>query len=396
MVHDTILYDRLEINPDATFDEIKKKGRSLMIKWHPDKNPNNVDEATKKCQEINEALEILLDNDKRQQYDQQGMNFVKGAAPQGFPGGFPGGFPFGDMFGGFGHQQQHQQRENVTVELKVSLEKLYKEETVELKYNHHIFCGKCNGEGSKSGNKTTCKDCDGKGVRIQVIRMGPMIQQSMVSCNSCKSTGKVINQNDKCELCNGTCTVNVERNLSIPLKNGFTEGIKLQLEGKGHQYKDTKTDLIIVISIQQHDKFKRSGLDLLVELDLKLYEALFGFNREFKHLDDKLLHLQCSGITNPGTIRKIAGYGMTDLRSGNKGDLIIKFNLCLPHVKNEILIKAIRLLDKKDSENEVNIINNSNLIKTVMINVGTYNETQNTSEDSEETQRQEAPQCVQQ
>lgn len=384
MVVDKTLYDILEVQPDASQEDIKKKGKKTLIKWHPDKHPNNIDVATKKFQEIQEALQILEDPEKRNMYDNIGMSYVKGESPQQcnpfgdnnpfagfqFNGNNPfAGFPFGDMFGNGNPQSQDTCYENITENLYVSLEQIYKQETVEFKYAHNVYCVECNGEGTNDGTKSICTDCNGVGKKVQIIQMGHMIQQIVQPCGTCKSKGKVILENKKCNICHGKCVVIKEKTITIPLKNGFGNGIKLQLEGKGNHYKNNKTDLIIIINEKPHSMFKRNGNDLYTEINLKLYQALFGFDKILTHLDDRKLHLHCAGKTNFGTIRKISGEGMTDLRNNIKGDIVIKFNIELPNITNETLIKALTLLEKKENGIEKNLVKEKNLIKVLMNDV---------------------------
>ena len=400
MVLDKTLYDRLEVAPDVSQDEIKKKGKKLLVKWHPDKHPNNVEMATKKFQEIQEALSVLENPEKRKMYDDFGMDALKGDIPQGHPFGggnpfggggnpFGGGFPFADMFGpGFAAQfnmfpQREERKENVIERMKVQLAQIYKEETVELKYKHKVFCTKCSGEGTNDGSKSECKDCNGKGVRQQTVRMGPMIQTSLVPCNGCKGKGRQISPDKRCEECKGECNVEKEKVVNIPLKNGLQNGIKLQLEGRGHHFKNTKTDLIVLIEVDDHPVFKRSNSDLVIEVDLKLYQALFGFNKVVEHLDGRKLLIQHTGKTEFGTIRKISEEGMKDLRTGMKGDLIIKFNIKLPDIKNETLIKALTLIDKSESKREKELLKDEKLVKTVMTDVTQYKEEKHEESDDD-------------
>ena len=408
MVVDKTLYDRLEVLTNASQEDIKKKGRKLLIKWHPDKNQDNIEIATKKFQEIQEALQILENSEKRRMYDEIGMNYVKGDNssqmnpdnPFGPGGPFGSGFPFGDMFGGFNVSSQNERRENVVQKLNVTLEQIYKQETVELKYNHRVYCVKCNGEGSKDGTKMNCKDCDGKGIKIQMMRMGPIVQQSVIPCETCKGKGKVIQENNNCEVCHGKGDVNKEKTISIPLKNGLGNGVKLQLQSKGHHFKNQKTDLIVIINEEPHSIFKRKGTDLYVEITLKLYQALFGFDKILVHLDGRKLHLHSTGKTNINSIKKIVQEGMTDLRTGVKGDIIIKFNIELPTITNETLIKALTLLNNKESIIEKNLLKETDLVKTLMIDVKDTDkfesnkyESSNDEEDANEYKKEKVEEC---
>jgi len=415
MVVDKTLYDRLEVQPNASQEEIKKKGRKTLIKSHPDKNPNDVEVATKKFQEIQEALQILENPEKRNLYDQIGMDILKGDSsshmnqnnPFGGNNPFGAGFPFGDMFGGFNvnvqGNGQEERKENVIEKLNVTLEQIYNQEHVEFKYNHNVYCIKCNGEGSNDGTKSACKDCDGKGKIIQMIQMGPMVQYIAQPCGTCRGKGKIILEHNKCDVCHGKCYVCKDKTITIPLQNGYGNGIKLQLEGKGHHYKNQKTDLIVVINEIPHVMFKRNGNDLYTEVTLKLYQSLFGFDKVLKHLDNRKLHLHCTGKTNFGSIRKIQGEGMTDLRNGIKGDIVIKFNIELPNITNETLIKALTLLDKKEYTSEKNLVKESDLIKILMVDVqntesfgSNENKNSDTTEEDSHINGDSQPECTQQ
>ena len=411
MVLDTMLYDRLEVSPDAPIDEIKKKGKKKLIFWHPDKHPNDTETATKKFQEIQEALSILENQEKRKIYDEYGMDGIKGNmdsdggnpfGPGGpFNGMFSGGF--GPMFGGHNQfrnmfQQRENKKENITEKLSVKLEQVYKEETVELKYNHKVFCSHCDQEGTKDGKKSECKECNGNGVKQQQIRMGPMVQIAVMPCNKCSGKGNYVDPSNKCEHCDGNGTINKEKVVHIPLKNGLMTGINLQLEARGHHFKNQKTDLIVIIQVEDHPVFKRSNADLMIDIDLKLYQALFGFNKIIEHLDGRKLLLQHTGKTEFGTIRKISNEGMKDLRTGNKGDLIIKFNIKLPDITNDTLIKALTLIDKNESKKEKELIKNESLIKTIMIDVTNFeNKEHNNNDNNDDDTDNEGPsECIQQ
>jgi DnaJ-class molecular chaperone len=416
MVKDNQLYERLEVSTSATEEEIQKTGKKLLIKWHPDKHPPEKKEfATKKFQEIQEAMTVLTNKDKRHIYDQFGMDGVKGTdgMPEGgfnpfegfaqaFGGGgfpFPGGFPFGGGGGGEGFpfpggpMQRNQEKENIIERIDVKLSQIYNEETISVKYNQKNTCSKCNGEGTANGLKSECSDCKGKGVKMRMTRMGPMMAQQLVPCNSCSGKGKIIVENNKCSGCNTLGYITKEKVIQVPLKNGFGNGVKMQLEGKGHNVNGTKTDLILIINEVEDQLFKRHQNDLIIEIELKLYQALFGFDKIINHLDGRKLHLHHSGKTNYGIIRKIVGEGMYDLRTKNKGDLIIKFKFSLPTITNETLIKALTLVDKNENNLEKELIKQSDLIKTIMIDT---EEKEFKPQQEEEDSGQKSGECVQQ
>jgi DnaJ family protein A protein 2 len=379
MVKDTTLYDNLEINVDATEVEIKKAYNRLSKVWHPDKHSQasekEQEEAKVKFQTINQAKEILLDREKREAYDQFGMDFLKGGgmdehAPFGdFGNMFGQGFPFGGMPGMPGMRPQQPEQENIIQEIDVTLEQLYAEASVAFSYKYKHYCTKCDGEGTKNGKKSKCMQCDGKGMKINIIRRGPMVQQSVGPCNFCKGTGVFIDEMNKCDTCSGERYIMKDKNIQIPLKSGLNNGNKISLEGKGHQFKNMKTDVILLINLLDNRLFKRLNDDLFIEVELKLYQALFGFDKVIDHLDNRKLHISCSGKTEFNSTRKIIGEGMKKINSAQKGDLYILFKITMPNLpldfKNQIK-PVLQSFDKHEVQNESSIIKMQDLIKTTM------------------------------
>ena len=380
MVKDTKLYDILEINPDATDAQIKKAYNKLSKIWHPDKHTDldEKKEATERFQEINQAKETLLNKDSRKIYDDIGMDFfnaenqtAQNAGPNPFADFgniFGGGFPFN--MGGM-QQQRQKQPENIVEPINVTLEQIYNEETINFSYKQKNNCSKCNGEGTKTGKTSKCEGCKGQGIKIQMVRMGPMVQQSMVECHQCNGKGKIIKDEDKCELCEGKGHVVKEKTIPVKLISRLNHGFKMALEGKGHQLKDYKTDLILVINEKPNAQFKRYDNDLFVELDLKLYQALFGFDKLLTHMDGRKLHLSSSGSTDFRMIRKINNEGMKVSNNSN-GDLYVRFNIILPNFSSlpndtkSQLKSLLQSFDKAEVQQESQIIKTPNLTKTVL------------------------------
>lgn len=382
MVRDTKLYDRLSISPNANEEEIKKAYRKLSIKWHPDKNRNNKEEATKQFQAISEAYSILSDSDKRNQYDQIGMDFVNNqSGGQGFDpsdifsqffGGGGGGSPFGFNFGG---QQTKKKQEDITVKIKVTLKQIYCEDTIDVQYPQKNFCKDCDGSGSKTKRKNKCSACQGQGKTVQVVRMGPMIQQMVQECNRCNGTGEFIDSGNKCVKCNGNSFTIKAKTISFPLRNGLDNGNRIQMEKKGHIFKDEKTDLIIVIDVLPDRQFEREGPNLITEMTIELYQSLFGFDKILKHLNNDLLHISSSSKIEHNTMKKISGKGMIDLRSKGTGDLYIKFIVKYPKIENlssEEIESVKKILSKNceiEADMEKDIISGKiETIKTTMDN----------------------------
>jgi len=406
MVKDTTLYDNLGISSNASESEIKKAYKKLSMKWHPDKNMENKDEATIQFQKISEAYSILIDSTKRQQYDKCGMDFVKNQSEGGpgfnsedvFSQFFGGNSPFGFNFGGDNHQKP---QDDIQVKVKVSLEQIYNEETLDINYPQKTFCKDCIGTGSKNKTKPECIECNGKGQRVQVVRMGPMIQQMVQECNKCEGTGKFISSSDYCSTCKGVSYIVKTKLIKVPLKNGLNTGNKIQFENKGHHFIDSKTNLIICIEIKEHSTFTRNGNNLMTTVNLELYQALFGFDKIIKHLDGTMLHISNSSKIEDDDVKIIKGKGINDLQTNTPGNIIINFKVIYPDTNNftktekdtlkELLSKG---LDKEKLMEEKIKSNNIETVKTLLENKPPPRQQR---ESYQRNPRQEGqPECVQQ
>jgi DnaJ family protein A protein 2 len=409
MVKDTTLYERLGVTSNASCEDIVKAYKKLAVKMHPDKNPDDP-HSNEKFQDLNQAKEFLSNPEKRKMYDEIGMDYVNGTVPQQqninpedlfgmFNGGFPG-HPFQNM-------QRQQQKENIIVHQEVSLEEIYNESTISINFQQKHMCNPCKGEGSKDGKTLKCDACNGTGMHTKVVQMGPMIQQIRSPCGKCNSTGKHNDLNNKCNICNGDGYKLKDVKINIPLKNGLSNGQQIQITGQGHHLKDGKTDLIVVIKEKPHNIFTRSGNDLCMEVELKLFQAIYGFDKVITHLDNRKLHISHSDKTEHGTLRRIPSEGMKILNVNNaKGDLVIRFNIVLPTISNNDmsnkLLYLLKALEQDESNNET-IVKNSktNYIKTVLLNA-TYDPfTNNQNQQQNEQQGPQGPhvggqpQCVQ-
>lgn len=155
----------LGVSKEVTVEEVKKSYRKLALKWHPDRNPNNREEAEVKFKEISRAYEIISDPEKRQLYDQFGEEGLENGGGGGGGGGAMDIFDLfgGGMFGGGGQRgpRGKQRGEDVVFPLKVTLEELYSGTTKKLRLTKNVICTTCAGKGGKG--ETTCKGCRGQG-----------------------------------------------------------------------------------------------------------------------------------------------------------------------------------------------------------------------------------------
>ena len=335
MVKDTKLYDTLEISPTATEQEINKAYYKLSKIWHPDKNAHRLEEATKKFQEINEAKNILTDSEKREMYDKFGTT-------QDQPGpGFDPSDLFSQMFNMGGMNMpgmpgmnmpgmgRNKRREDCMVEQVVSLDDLYNNKTLNIKYKHKVYCSKCNETGSKDGKPSECGGCGGQGQRVKVIRQGPMVQQMVIPCDECNGSGENTknNKDNRCPECNGNKCLVKETSFDFTLNKNMTHNQKILVNDKGHHFKNSKTNLIILIKEQPHPIFKRQGNDLHMNIKLRLFQSVYGFTKTITHLDGRNILIKYDKmLRNMKTIFKVKNEGF------NNGHLYIHIVTCMPKI----------------------------------------------------------------
>lgn len=331
-------YEVLGVDRNATETDIKKAYRKLAKQYHPDLNKGD-SEAEAKFKEISEAYSVLIDSEKRANYDRFGHDAFDGSA--GF-NGF-GGFGFGgldDLFetfmgGGFGRSRTSRrtgpQRGN---DLQYAMEIDFLEAafgtTKELNLSRLQNCGACGGSGSKPGTQPeTCKHCNGSG-QIRYSQSTPFGQFVNVrTCDVCGGEGKVIVH--PCEKCNGKGRVTKHARISINIPAGIDEGQTISLRGEGEPglRGGSPGDLFVTIHIRPHPIFKREGYDVVCDIPISFAQAALGAEIEIPTIDGKMTYTIPEG-TQTNTVFKIRGKGIKHLRSSTRGDQYIRVNVEVP------------------------------------------------------------------
>ena len=411
MVRDTKLYDILNINSDANENDIKKAYRKLSMKWHPDKNPNNKDEATREFHKINEAYSILSDKEKRNLYHQIGIDILKSGSDgpsidptkifEQFFGGF-GGFGGFEGFGGFQSpfsNNRQKQSEDCVVEKEVTLEEIYNEVTVKVEYSQKNFCKTCNGFGNLDKQILECQYCNGKGKTVEMRQLGPgMVQQFVSNCSHCNGTGENQNVKNICQNCNGKKFVTKVKSINLPLQKNLESGNQIKISGKGHNLTTGKTDLIIVIKELPHSLFTRDHYDLHVKLDIPMYQSFYGFKHIIEHLDKRKLLITNNEMIKGEGIFIIENEGMSK-SNGRRGNLLVHIETIYPELKylqeneNDVLKKLLIKLNIDYFKKE-NKINTNECSKVNIRQV--YNNQQTNNNNEHFNQEEEQVGCAQQ
>jgi DnaJ family protein A protein 2 len=271
-----------------------------------------------------------------------------------FGGGGGGGF-FGGGGGG-GRPSGPRRTKDLVHRINVSLEDLYKGKTTKLALTRNIICAKCDGKGGKEGAVQTCKGCSGRGVRITLRQMGPMIQQMQSACDECSGTGEMINHKDKCKTCNGRKVVSEKKMLEVHVDKGMKGGQTITFHGESDQAPGaTPGDVIIEVNEKPHDRFRRQNDDLLVEQEVDLLTALAGGQFSIKHLDERVLlvNLLPGEVIKHGEVKIIRGQGMPALRHHDPGDMFVKLSVKFPDRIDPEMIPTLEkaLPPRKPAEN---------------------------------------------
>jgi len=350
MVKETKYYDLLEVAHDANESDLKKAYRKKALRLHPDKGGD-----PELFKEVTHAYEVLSDSQKRSIYDTRGE---AGLSEQGGMGGmdpqdlfsqlFGGGGGLFSGFGGGGRSPGPRRGKDLVHRVNVTLEDLYKGKTTKLALTRHVICSKCSGKGGKEGAVKSCSTCNGRGVRVTLRQMGPMLQQIQQPCSDCDGTGEQIDPKNKCKVCNGKKVVSERKFLEVHIDKGMKGGQTITFSGESDQSPDVVPgDVVIVVEEKPHDRFTRDGDNLKIDVEVDLLTALAGGHISIKHLDDRALLVDIIPGTpiKEGDIKVIRDQGMPSLRHHEPGDLFVKFHVKFPdHLDSSSVAKLEKAL----------------------------------------------------
>ncbi|CAI5760003.1 unnamed protein product [Candida verbasci] len=349
------LYEILGVESSASEIEIRKAYRKLALKYHPDKvNEDEREESEIKFKEISMAYEILIDDEKRDEYDRYGTTgngFGNGPNFNGNPfeqfyGGDNGYYDGNDFYNFFNNMNKERQPSNKTedahIEVEITLEELYKGKVIRTTSTRNIICTLCKGNGLKSTNVQfkKCSTCNGDGQVRKIKRVGPgLVAQEYVECSSCKGVGKIYRSKDKCKLCKGSRVVEETKILEFEIPKGSpNQGVIIKKE-ESDQYPGKITgDVLLEYSCKEHKTFKREQDDLFVSYKIPLVDALSGFSGVIcSHLDGRGIKISTpkGKVIRPGDFIKIPGQGMPKIekswfKSEQFGDLYIEIDIEFP------------------------------------------------------------------
>lgn len=279
-------YEVLEISKNASGEEIKKAYRKLALKYHPDRNAGDKD-AEDKFKLVNEAYQVLSDDNKRQIYDRYGKEGLNG---QGGFGGFSADFDISDIFNSFfgGGESRSRKRggEKYPIDFEIPIRIEFNEAIFgcekEIKYSRKVPCDECKGTGSKDGKTHACKHCGGKGRIAQSRGFMSFVQE----CPYCGGTGETIK--DKCPKCGGASYKEEAQTLKITIPEGVDSGMRMRVSGKGNIGANGDAgDLYVSIDVKDDEHFVRRNEDVYIEIPVFFTQAALGESIEVPTLRGK-------------------------------------------------------------------------------------------------------------
>jgi molecular chaperone DnaJ len=331
-------YEVLGVTKTASVDEIKASYRKSALKWHPDRSPENKEEAEVKFRECTEAYSILSDPQKRQIYDNYGHAGLAGAGGstdfngtifQDFHDIFGDFFGFEDLFGGGGRRggrSRVQRGADLRYDMTLTFEEAASGVNTKIRVPRQEYCEACNGTGAKKGTGVvSCQACGGRG---QIVYQQGFFTINR-TCPACQGAGQIVKE--RCVECRGQGRVDRERTIELRIPPGVDTGTRLRVQGEGEAGPNggPAGDLYVVLEVKEHAFFERRGADLYCTIPLSIAQASLGTELQVPGLGGEE-RLKVPEGTQSGAVCRIKGKGLPDPHGGGKGDLYYHVRVLTP------------------------------------------------------------------
>ncbi|HEX4447810.1 MAG TPA: molecular chaperone DnaJ [Polyangiaceae bacterium] len=353
-------YEVLTVSREATSDELRKAYRREALKHHPDRNPGDTT-AEAKFKEVNEAYQVLTDDQKRRIYDQFGHAGLDGSM------GGAGGEGMGDVFShmqdlfaemfsggmGFGGNARPRRGSDMRVQARLNLREAAFGCKREVQVRVPATCGDCSGSGAKPGSKPeSCPQCRGSG-QVSNARGFVMFTST---CPRCRGAGRVIKQ--PCPSCSGHGAVERARKVNVTFPPGIDGGQRLRVPGQGMPGPSNSPagDLYVEIDVEDDPRFERDGADLVTRVHIPLTDAALGAEIRVPALEAEDEDVTLPLVVPPGTqssaMFTVKGQGIPRLDGRGRGSLVVIVQVDVPSVlttRARELLEQLRAELKSDS-----------------------------------------------
>jgi molecular chaperone DnaJ len=328
-------YEVLGVARTASVDEIKSAYRKAALKWHPDRNPQNKQEAEAKFRECTEAYSVLSDAQKRQVYDTYGHAGLSGVGGadfnstifQDFHDIFGDFFGFEDLFSGGRRGRSRVQRgADLRYDMTLTFEEAATGVSTKIKLARQEYCEVCNGTGAKAGTGVVaCQTCAGRGQLAYQQGFFTITR----TCPACQGAGQIVRE--RCPDCRGQGRLERERTIELRVPPGVDTSTRLRVAGEGEPGPNggPAGDLYVVLEVKEHPFFERRGADLYCTIPVSVVQAALGTDLQVPGLTGEE-KLKIPEGTQSGAVFRIKGKGMPDPRGGGKGDLYYHVRVMTP------------------------------------------------------------------
>ena len=322
-------YEVLGVNRDVDNAGLKKAYKRLVMKYHPDRNPD-ADKAQQKLKVINRAYDVLSDAQQRQIYDHYGHEGLQASANGGGGGGGGGAYSqredvFGDIFSDFFSSSRQsssssgrsRRGSDIRMRLSVDFHQAVLGHVMDVPINAPTTCDACSGNGMRAGSTpTTCSDCNGAGA----VRMSQGFFSVQQECMRCAGSGRIID--DPCTRCDGTGSVHKKRTVRVNIPAGIDDDNILNMRGEGvpSPHGGVAGDLQFVIEVRPHELFERQGADLYCKVPVSISDLALGSEVRVPTIDGEVAVKLPAGMQSGKRLR-LSGKGVPHLRGKGCGDL---------------------------------------------------------------------------
>lgn len=339
-------YKVLGVSKNAKPEEIKKAFRKIARDNHPDSHPGDK-AAEARFKEASEAHDVLGNEKKRKEYDQQrslfgggGFKFPRGGGAQNvrvedlFRNATSGegfGDIFGNLFGSTGGRRtttrSARRGADVEGEVTVGFRESIAGVTVPMQMVSEDACQACRGTGAKAGTMPrVCPTCEGSG--MHATTSGGVFQMSE-PCPDCKGRGMIVD--DPCPVCNGSGRAKAARTMQVRIPAGVDDGQRIRIKGKGSPGENggSAGDLYVVVHVKPDKVFGRDGHNLTVTVPVTFSEAALGARITVPVLSGGTVTLKVPAGTPNGRTFRVRGKGVPR-SDGSRGDLLAKVEVAIP------------------------------------------------------------------
>ncbi|MEA3352607.1 MAG: molecular chaperone DnaJ [Campylobacterota bacterium] len=334
---DLCYYEILQVDKSADKSTLKKAYRKMAMKYHPDKNPDDT-QAEENFKAVNEAYQVLSDDEKRSIYDRYGKEGLEG---HGQGGGFSrGGFDdlssiFEEMFGGGfsgGRSQRRRKTYNYNLDTEIQVDIEFNEAVFgckkDIEYKFKKACKSCKGTGAKGGKLSECPTCHGQGQ----VHMKQGFMTFAQTCPHCQGSGQAAAS--KCTDCNGSGYKEEKESFKVDIPEGVNNGNRIRVSGRGNIAPDgSRGDLYILINVAEDKHFIRHDNDIYLEVPLFFTQIALGETIKIPGLRGEL-ELKIPAGARDKQQFTFRGEGVKNVNGYGQGDFVAQIKIQYPEKLN--------------------------------------------------------------